>query len=869
MRSHSALAAFVFLGLLTTQTTAAEPAKAVPVRQGSELVLFDAGKHGLDVIRNYTASWKKGSNLVPVARLVEKDGERLIEISYTNDRGSALSLVAFENVPQPAPGSRYAGVKLTIDYDGNDYSCLSVQASFSDKTLVTKRLALERGMNEYIVNRGFRRAKFPPDWNRLIWVRLAVNTSERGYSKGLVFRLRKITMVEEPIEQLPAKRTAFGDRVLSPQPKQVDWRSGSLPARAQTALAIPKSASARTVRTAELFRQKLGQHTGTELTLTRFEAALPAQGFVLRLAPAVTLGGKSVALKPEGYALVVEPERVLITGADEPGLFYGGLTFLQLLNSSMRLEAALPVPCVEILDWPDMRHRLCRLEHPHHFRNRALKENRGIDFLIDWTDRFVAGNKLNVFFIDLSACTVFERRPEFNGCERIYTLADLRRFGQYCRDHFIDLCPAWQIGGHANWWLTIGYHPELRETGWVSQGDVTHPQHDAIVYDCMLDTIQALQPKYVSPKSDEWWHKRASQEPLAPLLHGKTRAQAFLDFHLGLHRWLKPKGIGMMLYHDMLTPYHNGKRFDVYKTIESLPKDVIVLHWSSPDDIPKWFAKHGLTVWMNPTGMNLIPKGMESLVSGYGKGMYSFGDSKQMPSELKNTSNMYAFFRAADHAWNLARDQRDSWEDQVASGHLVAVRSLFAVRPNARGGERARPLDVRADMNRSFSDFLKEARPQAYSGHERPVALPGGLRDIGFVPTQFAPEDGDNCLVISKGQSPVSLPVQGHFASLVFLHTARLNSRAGIVPTTYREWPYGFPCGDYIVHFEDGQQLTLPLRFAYNIRRFDVPAGQPGDERQPLRLFAQGCRGRGGPSLPMGVGQSLPAQEGRCRRRPS
>jgi hypothetical protein len=37
---------------------------------------------------------------------------------------------------------------------------------------------------------------------------------------------------------------------------------------------------------------------------------------------------------------------------------------------------------------------------------------------------------------------------------------------------------------------------------------VTHPDHDAIVFDCMQDVIDALRPKYVSPKSDEWWGGR-------------------------------------------------------------------------------------------------------------------------------------------------------------------------------------------------------------------------------------------------------------------------------------------------------------------------------------------------------------------------
>lgn len=801
----------------------ADHRKIVPTLENDELVLFDAETHGLDTIRNYTATWKEGSNLIPVTEQVTRNGEQYVEISYRKERGTAMSLIAFENVPKPAEGFRYDGLKLVFDYDSDDYSHISMSAAFSDNTQLTTRLTLEKGKHDYRVTDGFRRAKFPPKWDLLIWVRLAVDTNSHGHDKNVVYRLQGISLCREEIEKRTAETVTFGDRVLSPQPKQTAWRKDAFPARTQTAVLLPGNASSRTKRTAEIFRRKYCNHTGVELPLRLSDGPLPTEGIVLQVAKSAEFGGVTTELKPEGYCLVVEPNRVIITGADEPGLYYGGVTFFQLLKSPMRIEDSMPVPCVEILDWPDMRNRLCRLEHPHHFKNRTLKENRGIDFLIEWTDRFVAGNKLNVFFLDLSAITFYKRRPEFNGSERMYTLEDLRKFGQFCRDNFIDLCPAWQIGGHANWWLTIGYHPELKESGWRSQGDVTHPQHDEIVYDCMLDVIEALQPKYVSPKSDEWWHTRLRDKPLQPLLHGKTRSTAFLDFHAKLGDWLRGKGITMMIYHDMITPYHNGKRFDTYRVVDDFPKDAIVLHWSSPDDIPKWFAKKGLAVWMNPTGMRLIPEGMESFVTGYGKGMYSFGDTKKMPSELRATTNMYTLFRAADHAWNLTRDNRLSWEDLVTSGPLVAVRNQFAVRPNPYAGERIRPLDIRAQMNRRLSAFLKQAKPETYGKHDNPVVVSGGEKEIGFVPTTFGPEEGNNCVVVRKGDTEVSMPIEGYYSSLIFLHTAHLDSRDGIIPTTYRRWPYGFPCGDYIIRYDDGKEAVSPLRFEYNIRRFDVP----------------------------------------------
>jgi hypothetical protein len=819
------LSLITVVGLLALDSFAAAPAPITPTRHEGALVLFDTARHGPEVFRNYTASWKEGSNLVPVTVQATRNAERFVQFSYEKDKGTAISLIRFENLPRPPEGTQYSGIRLVIDYDKQDYTHISIASRFSDNTQVTSPLVLERGTNEYEISGGFRRAKFPPDWNRLSWIWLSVDAGQDSHDKNVVYRLKKITMIEEKVEKPILKTVAFGDRIFCPEPKQINWKTGKLPAREQTHIYLPATASARTKRTAEVFRLDYARHTGTTLAGQTFDRELPDEGIAMRIAGSILLNGSPAQLKPEGYHLQVEPTRVVITGADEPGLYYATVTFFQLMRNSMRIEDSMPIPCVEILDWPDMANRLCRLEHPHHFKNNKLKENRGIDFLVEWTDRFVAGNKLNVFFLDISAVTFYRRRPEFNGTERLYSLDDLRRFGQFCRDRFIDLCPAWQIGGHANWWLTYGYHPELVERGWShAQGDTTHPDHDKIVYDCMLDVIETLQPKYASPKSDEWWTQRDTDSPLPELLRGKTRAEAFLDHHIKLNEWLNARGITMMMYHDMITPYHNGKRFDLYTITDQMPNNIVILHWSTPKDVTKWFAPKGLTTWMNPTGMQLIPEGLEAYIDGYGKGLYSFGDSKMMPSELKDTSNMYTLHRAADHAWNLSSDRRIGWEELVESGRLVAIRNLFAVRPNPNASQTIRPLDIHAQMNQAFNDFLKHAKGKVYANQPKPVTMPGGINEIGFVPTLFAPDDADNCVVVGKGDPEVTLPIGGRFSSLIFLHTAHLRTCDGIKPTTYRRWPYGFPCGDYVVHYEDGSNTILPLRFEYNIRRFDVPS---------------------------------------------
>jgi hypothetical protein len=75
----------------------------------------------------------------------------------------------------------------------------------------------------------------------------------------------------------------------------------------------------------------------------RWNWIAPQNGIVLRVADSAIYNGKPVKPQREGYCLNVEENSVLITGFDEPGLYYGIVTFFQLMKNSMRIEDRMPV----------------------------------------------------------------------------------------------------------------------------------------------------------------------------------------------------------------------------------------------------------------------------------------------------------------------------------------------------------------------------------------------------------------------------------------------------------------------------------------------------------------------------------------------
>src|SRR5437660_1419197 len=71
--------------------------------------------------------------------------------------------------------------------------------------------------------------------------------------------------------------------------------------------------------------------------------------------PAATLVNESIdplVARPQGYALLIHPGEISITGRDAAGLFYGRQTLVQL-----RRQFRESLPCLRIEDWPDFANR--------------------------------------------------------------------------------------------------------------------------------------------------------------------------------------------------------------------------------------------------------------------------------------------------------------------------------------------------------------------------------------------------------------------------------------------------------------------------------------------------------------------------------
>ncbi len=343
----------------------------------------------------------------------------------------------------------------------------------------------------------------------------------------------------------------------------------------------------------------------------------------------------------------------------------------------------------------------------------------------------------------------------------------------------------------------------------------------------MLDVIEAVKPKYISPKSDEWWHKTQKGEVPDKLLRGKTRAQAFLDWHCRLNEWLASKGIKMIIHEDMLSPFHNGKRQDTYKIVDKLPKDIIIGWWKGgfylDEGIP-WFIDKGFTIWGACTGFFTFNDKLKGnpQIQGFGQTVYGFRN-RIFGFYADEYKYLYGLYRAADYAWNMTVDKRETIKDQIENGYLPAISNIFSVKPNTLAGTKVTPIDISKSINCSLGKLLKECLPEKYGKTKYKFDLPKNKVNIASIPMKF--EAGAKDCVLLEDNQQVVIPVNKKASSLIFLHTTLVNTKLikdGKVKIHYRDWLYGFPYGKYIVRYSDGTSQTLKLRNGENIANMDV-----------------------------------------------
>jgi hexosaminidase len=315
-------------------------------------------------------------------------------------------------------------------------------------------------------------------------------------------------------------------RSIVPKPAKLEAKEGVFALTVKTVLRASPGTEAETEKLAASLRIPTG------LTCSVVSQDAQADVIVLELDRTMELD-----LGREGYRLSVASNRVLIRAASPAGLFYGGITFLQLMPpdvfSATRVSApgrfGWEAPCVEIEDSPRFAWRGLLLDPARHFMTPGF-----IKKLMD----VMALHKLNTLQLHLTddqgwrleiqkyprlteIGSIRQESPKRGDRDRgdgvpygphFYTQEQVRDLVSYAQARHITLVPEIEMPGH--FLAALAAYPQFScrggpfavRTRWGIEPDILCPGNDAaiaFVQDILGEVVDLFPSRFIHIGGDE------------------------------------------------------------------------------------------------------------------------------------------------------------------------------------------------------------------------------------------------------------------------------------------------------------------------------------------------------------------------------
>ncbi|MDW7655833.1 MAG: family 20 glycosylhydrolase [Bacillota bacterium] len=626
-----------------------------------------------------------------------------------------------------------------------------------------------------------------------------------------------------------------GELLIYPTPAQTCYSGGILPIDS-LAVIVRQDESGDTAYAAKYLQESLIEHFDLHLPIISPTDAQKSDPAAIALR--IDCSGQG-----EQYAVEVTETAVMLSGSNRISLLYAIETFAQLAHSDSG-----KIPLGKVIDQPYKPVR------GFHF---GLPPRESIVFYQRLLRHVLLPLRYNTLFIEFAGGMRFDRHPEISAAwlranqeakagrlpafphgemvagGGLLEKEEVRELVDYARTLGFEVIPEVQSLSHVQY-ITFA-HPEIAEieekqplaeqsdTRAADQPPSTFYAHSycpsnersyEIIFDLIDEIVEVVQPtRYVHMGHDEIY-----QMSLCPLCIDKDPADLYVRHVTRLYDYLGKKGLGMMIWSDML---HATGRYKTHPAINRLPGDIVMLdfiwYFHLDQDLEDRLLAHGYSTIMGNLYSSHYPRyenraAKPGMIGGEVSSWCRFDEYT-----LAKKGKLFDLMYSAEMLWS----DRYLADARIVYTEIIQQR-IPAIRDALRGFAKMKKQDM-------------TYRPIILPPAQQP-GLPGDMRQwlknekaldqVGFADgSAFHPADAFNLSGARRLTTrPLDVSVHEHFDRLVFLHATADNAvRIAWEPLT--------EVGVYTVKYSDGTAIEIPVEYAGNIwhwsKRYATPMLHP------------------------------------------
>ncbi len=287
-------------------------------------------------------------------------------------------------------------------------------------------------------------------------------------------------------------------------------------------------------------------------------------------------------LRPEGYKLEINTEKISITAADEAGAFYGRQTLNQLLKQCDDNKC----PEVTIDDFPELKLRAVMLDV-------SRDKMPTLEFIMNFVDQ-LSNWKVNTFMLYIEHTFAYKDHKKVWEKASPLTAEDIQKLNAFCKERFITLVPCQNSLGHLLRWLCHEPYRQLAECpegyGMSWSMNKTDPFSLCPADPASLKFIEGLMDEllpnfdcdlFMAGCDETFDIGKGRSRELAPDI---SKEQLYVDYINKLNEATKKRNHKLAIFGDIIVQ----KQAD---TVKDFSKDIHIIDWGYGRNYE--FEKHG------------------------------------------------------------------------------------------------------------------------------------------------------------------------------------------------------------------------------------------------------------------------------------